>query len=89
MSPLRDCLTEDPIQMMFTGYADLMREVESFLFRRAVFFRVFTCGDYVSESRFRNGGRDPSGMLKGRDACRVGAAERMVARRRDGHRRQP
>src|SRR5579862_1951432 len=31
MSPLRDCLTEDPIQVMFTGYASQMREVESFL----------------------------------------------------------
>ena len=31
MSPLRDCLTEDPIQVMFTGHAGQMREVESFL----------------------------------------------------------
>ncbi len=31
MVPLRDCLTEDPIQVMFTGYAQPMREVESFL----------------------------------------------------------
>ncbi len=31
MVPLRDCLTEDPIQVMFTGYAQQMREVESFL----------------------------------------------------------
>src|SRR5579863_1710006 len=31
MSPLPDCLTEDPIQVMFTGYAGQMREVESFL----------------------------------------------------------
>jgi len=31
MSPLRDCLTEDPIQVMFTGYANQVREVESFL----------------------------------------------------------
>lgn len=30
-SPLRDCLTEDPIQIMFTGYANQVREVESFL----------------------------------------------------------
>lgn len=29
--PLRDCLTEDPIQVMFTGYANQMREVEAFL----------------------------------------------------------
>jgi hypothetical protein len=33
MSPLRDCLTEDPIQVMFTGYANQVREVESFLSR--------------------------------------------------------
>ncbi len=33
MSPLRDCLTEDPIQVMFTGYANQMREVETFLSR--------------------------------------------------------
>jgi Cof subfamily protein (haloacid dehalogenase superfamily) len=33
MSPLRDCLTEDPIQVMFTGYANQMRVVESFLTR--------------------------------------------------------
>ena len=31
MSPLRDCLTEDPIQVMFTGYAEQVREVESYL----------------------------------------------------------
>jgi Cof subfamily protein (haloacid dehalogenase superfamily) len=31
MSPLRDCLTEDPIQVMFTGYANQVREVEKFL----------------------------------------------------------
>ena len=31
MSPLRDCLTEDPIQVMFTGYANQAREVGSFL----------------------------------------------------------
>ena len=31
MSPLRDCLTEDPIQVMFTGYANQVREVEDFL----------------------------------------------------------
>jgi HAD superfamily hydrolase (TIGR01484 family) len=31
MSPLRDCLLEDPIQVMFTGYANQVREVESFL----------------------------------------------------------
>jgi Cof subfamily protein (haloacid dehalogenase superfamily) len=31
MSPLRDCLTEDPIQVMFTGYVNQVREVESFL----------------------------------------------------------
>jgi hypothetical protein len=31
MSPLRDCLTEDPIQVMFTGYANQAREVETFL----------------------------------------------------------
>ena len=31
MSPLRDCLTEDPIQVMFTGYANQVREVEAFL----------------------------------------------------------
>lgn len=33
MSPLRDCLTEDPIQVMFTGYVNQVREVESFLCR--------------------------------------------------------
>jgi len=33
MSPLRDCLTEDPIQVMFTGYANEVREVEAFLSR--------------------------------------------------------
>jgi Cof subfamily protein (haloacid dehalogenase superfamily) len=33
MSPLQDCLTEDPIQVMFTGYANQAREVESFLSR--------------------------------------------------------
>lgn len=33
MCPLRDCLTEDPIQVMFTGYAGQMREVEEFLTR--------------------------------------------------------
>lgn len=31
ISPLQDCLTEDPIQVMFTGYATQMREVESHL----------------------------------------------------------
>ncbi len=31
LSPLQDCLTEDPIQVMFTGYVNQMREVESFL----------------------------------------------------------
>jgi hypothetical protein len=31
MSPLRDCLTEDPIQVMFTGYVNQIREVETFL----------------------------------------------------------
>jgi Cof subfamily protein (haloacid dehalogenase superfamily) len=31
MSPLRDCLTEDPIQVMFTGYVSQVREVETFL----------------------------------------------------------
>src|ERR1700692_3669661 len=31
MSPLRDCLTEDPIQVMFTGYAKQAREVETHL----------------------------------------------------------
>jgi len=31
MNPLRDCLTEDPIQVMFTGHANQVREVESFL----------------------------------------------------------
>src|SRR5579864_2584053 len=33
MSPLRDCLTEDPIQVMFTGYANQVREAEAFLSR--------------------------------------------------------
>ncbi len=31
MSPLQNCLTEDPIQVMFTGYANQVREAESFL----------------------------------------------------------
>lgn len=31
MIPLRDCLTEDPIQVMFTGYANQAREVEEYL----------------------------------------------------------
>ena len=31
MSPLCDCLTEDPIQVMFTGYVDQVRKVEKFL----------------------------------------------------------
>ena len=31
MSPLENCLTEDPIQVMFTGYANQIREVEGFL----------------------------------------------------------
>jgi Cof subfamily protein (haloacid dehalogenase superfamily) len=31
ISPLRDCLTEDPIQVMFTGYAKEVREIERFL----------------------------------------------------------
>jgi Cof subfamily protein (haloacid dehalogenase superfamily) len=31
LSPLQDSLTEDPIQVMFTGYVNQMREVESFL----------------------------------------------------------
>jgi Cof subfamily protein (haloacid dehalogenase superfamily) len=31
MSPLRNCLTEDPIQVMFTGYANQIREVETLL----------------------------------------------------------
>ena len=33
MFPLQNCLTEDPIQVMFTGYANQAREVESFLSR--------------------------------------------------------
>jgi hypothetical protein len=31
MSPLKDCLVEDPIQVMFTGYANQVREVQGFL----------------------------------------------------------
>jgi len=31
VSPLEDCLTEDPIQVMFTGYLNEVREVETFL----------------------------------------------------------
>ncbi len=31
MRPLADCLTEDPIQVMFTGYSNQIREVASFL----------------------------------------------------------
>lgn len=31
--PLRDCLTEDPIQVMFTGYANQVRAVETHLSR--------------------------------------------------------
>jgi Cof subfamily protein (haloacid dehalogenase superfamily) len=31
MSPLKDCLVEDPIQVMFTGYANQVRDVETFL----------------------------------------------------------
>jgi Cof subfamily protein (haloacid dehalogenase superfamily) len=31
ISPLQNCLTEDPIQVMFTGYANQVREAESFL----------------------------------------------------------
>jgi len=31
ISPLRDCLTEDPIQVMFTGQVSRAREVETFL----------------------------------------------------------
>jgi Cof subfamily protein (haloacid dehalogenase superfamily) len=31
MAPLRDCLTEDPIQVMFTGSTSQMREVEALL----------------------------------------------------------
>ena len=31
ISPLENCLTEDPIQVMFTGYLDEVREVETFL----------------------------------------------------------
>lgn len=33
ISPLRDCLTEDPIQVMFTGYANQVREAGTFLSR--------------------------------------------------------
>ena len=33
MSPLQNCLTEDPIQVMFTGYANQVREAEAFLAR--------------------------------------------------------
>jgi Cof subfamily protein (haloacid dehalogenase superfamily) len=35
MSPLQDCLTEDPIQVMYTGYANEVREAEAFLSRLA------------------------------------------------------
>jgi Cof subfamily protein (haloacid dehalogenase superfamily) len=31
VSPLENCLTEDPIQVMFTGYLNEVREVETFL----------------------------------------------------------
>ena len=31
ISPLENCLTEDPIQVMFTGYLNQVREVEAFL----------------------------------------------------------
>lgn len=31
MSPLEECLTEDPIQVMFTGYLNEVRDVEAFL----------------------------------------------------------
>ncbi|SRR5579871_374689 len=31
MSPLRNCLTEDPIQVMFTGYVEQVRQAEKFL----------------------------------------------------------
>jgi Cof subfamily protein (haloacid dehalogenase superfamily) len=31
MRPLRECLTEDPIQVMFTGYVEQVRQVEKFL----------------------------------------------------------
>src|SRR5258708_4482731 len=33
MTPLPNGLTEDPIQVMFTGYANQVREVESFLYQ--------------------------------------------------------
>ena len=33
MSPLQDCLTEDPIQVMYTGYANQVREAEASLSR--------------------------------------------------------
>src|ERR1700686_3244534 len=31
VSPLEDCITEDPVQIMFTGAVTRMREVEAFL----------------------------------------------------------
>jgi Cof subfamily protein (haloacid dehalogenase superfamily) len=33
MSPIAECLTEDPIQVMFTGTVNQIREIESFLLR--------------------------------------------------------
>lgn len=41
VSPLEQCLTEDPIQVMFTGQVDLLRSVEKFV-RRLSFSSEFS-----------------------------------------------
>ena len=89
MSPLRDCLTEDPIQVMFTGYANQVREVETFL-SRLPFAAEYSLAMTVYDKRdFGLVDVIAAGMFQRRDAGRMGAPARMVARRRHGHWRQP
>ena len=86
--PLEDCLSEDPVQVMFSGGCssmhDTLRTPEALLGRT-----VLGRADGISASRLLARGRDPSGGEQGNRSAGVGHIPRLCARGGHGDRRQP
>ena len=87
--PLESCLTEDPIQVMYTGTVAAMREAETAL-RRVQFAEEFALAATVYEDRdFSMIDVIRAGVTKGTTLAEWTAARHILPQGNPRHRRQP
>ena len=80
VAPLEDCLTEDPIQVMYTGTVREMREAEALLAAARRRLRLHAGSHVLRQPRFRHGGRGPRGRCSKGATLAEWAAHRGIAR---------